>query len=306
MSKRILSPVVAFWLSVLSGLCFAQTVSPTSAEGGGCGSLPGAAENVKAFASALNICPDVARVMQRLSTQSLSTAERAPARRETSPEPLNLLSPDVLQAQREGIRGAQEQEDRQHINEAITRAALDSNLVLLKIQNTLLQYQMSVLVDEKRAYKRTKILNALLGTSVGAVGTGLQLSSSARVQQAGDIVGVVGGAITAVFAWCTAEIDPSAFAGTNLFSAFTDGNKDQVIPDDAWNYLKNDAVLTSVMRSAAKAPPPQNKLLSCHFKAAPQSQGQLALRQRALSALEDRLGMMNQAGADLLRSISPH
>jgi hypothetical protein len=195
----------------------------------------------------------------------------------------------------------QQLEDRQQISEAATRIALNSNLLQSQIQEIMLRNQGSILVDEKRAYRRTKILNAFLGTTVGAVGTGLQFSDSVHVQHVGDGIGVAGGAITAIFALCTADVYVTDSPPDQLFLTFQSRNQDHAIPDEIWSYLKEDSALLVAMDDAAKAPPVQKKFLSCHYKGAPKDKEEA--RNKAVTLLNRKLLFMNHDVVDLLNAV---
>ena len=170
------------------------------------------------------------------------------------------------------------------------------------MQSALLEYQTTTLKDEQRAYNRTKLLNAFLGTTVGAIGTGMQFSDSKNVQHAGDGIGVAGGAITAVFALCTAELAPESPAGTRLLQSFANDNQQHVIPESVWNYVESDTgFMNSMAAAAAITTPPTKKVLSCHFRAP--SSKQLVESQSALNELTHKLSMMNRDVADLLKTL---
>lgn len=245
-------------------------------------------DNVRAIARNLRVCGHLQRLLE--------AAERKPNAAQLNPEnPLaeedSALSLDV----REQL------EDRQEINEAATRAALNANLLQSQIQDIMLRNQSSILVDEKRAYRRTKILNAFLGTTVGAVGTGLQFSNSVGVQHAGDAIGLAGGAITAIFALCTADVYVTDSPPDQLFLAFESRNQDHAIPDEIWSYVKDDSALLGAMDEASRVPPVRKKVLSCHYKGAPKDQREA--RDRALDLLNRKLLFMNHDVVDLLNAM---
>jgi hypothetical protein len=162
--------------------------------------LLNADENEKAVAAALGICSAV----ERVEGQQLSAEERLAIQDRLQPglslgkeRPSTDLSAKELQAV----------EDRQQISVAATLAIRDVDVMLLRVESNVIEDEEKQWLAEKKAYRRTKIINSFLGTGVSAVGTGLQLSGSLKVQQAGDIVGVIGGVITAVFNICTADIN---------------------------------------------------------------------------------------------------
>lgn len=282
MPNHRFASLIAGLLLTAAPLGYAQAESCSLPEG----AVP---DNVRAIARDLRVCGS----LQRLFT--------AAAARKTNAAQLN--SEDLLaQGEKAQSQEASEQlEARQQISEAATRTALNSNLLQSQIQEIMLRNQSSILVDEKRAYRRTKILNAFLGTTVGAVGTGLQFSDSVRVQHIGDGIGVAGGAITAIFALCTADVYVTDSPPDQLFLTFQSRNQDHVIPDDIWNYLKDDSDLLVAMDEAAKAPLAQKKLLSCHYKGAPKDQKEA--RNKAITLLNRKLLLMNHDVVDLLNTM---
>jgi len=274
--------------SLIVGLLLtATTLGYTQLEG--C-SLPEGAvpDNVRAIARDLRVCGDLQRLFE-------AAARKANA--------VQLNSENVLA---QGDKALSEEarlqpEARQQINEAATRSALISNLLQSQIQEIMLRNQSSILVDEKRAYRRTKILNAFLGTTAGAVGTGLQFGDSVHVQHVGDGIGVAGGAITAIFALCTADVYVTDSPSDQLFLTFKSRNQDHAIPDEIWSYLQDDSALLVAMDEAAKAPPVQKKFLSCHYKGAPKDQKEG--RNKAVTLLNRKLLLMNPDVVDLLNAM---
>lgn len=188
----------------------------------------------------------------------------------------------------------EELDAHQRITERVAQAALHSNVVQAKVHNALIQMQESAWNAEQKAYRRTKILNAFLGTTVGAVGTVLQFSNSVTVQHAGDAVSVAGGVLSVIFAFCTAGLGEQDSPPVPFLQAFADQNRDHVIPEDVWSYLQD-----------VTPPPPPGKALSCHLNGAPASKDAFLNRLKVLDQLESRLATMNGDAADLLQSISP-
>lgn len=87
--------------------------------------------------------------------------------------------------------------------------ASDSNRVRIEVQNTLAEEKSYGVESEFQRYQRTKFLNAFLGTTISTVGTGLQLNNSLHVQHAGDVLGVVGGSVTAFFQYLHGGLERS-------------------------------------------------------------------------------------------------
>jgi hypothetical protein len=290
-------------LFVLLGLLFtstfgsAQTVAPDTS----CNSLNAIVEDrVKTIANILGVCRELKTVVMHppvnnaLASSQLNSQLAGNESAATAGQASNVVM--QLEEQR------QQFEARQRINEAATQAILNANAVLLQVQSALLQYQAAILTDEQRAYNRTKLLNAFLGTTVGAIGTGMQFSGSTRVQHAGDGVGVTGGVITAAFALCTAELAPVSPAGTRLLQSFANGNQQHVIPEAVWKYVESDPAFMSSMAAFEKTPPPTKKALSCHFRATSSSK-QVIESQSALNELNGKLSTMNYDVADLLKTL---
>ena len=93
------------------------------------------------------------------------------------------------------------------VNFAATRATLEINRMLLVTERNRSKSLIAQMTAEQKAYRRTKIPNAFLGTSIGVVGSGMQFSNSTSVQHAGDGVSVAGGAASILFAVCTADVN---------------------------------------------------------------------------------------------------
>lgn len=261
----------------------------------GCDLLSGkVSENVRAMANNLNVCDDLQHVLQR---RSLSIqAQGAISSQAIAPE--GAIAPNSAQSQ-PGDEWAQVLEAQRHISEAIQRATLDLNLVILQSRKTLREDQIARMNAEQRAYRRTKVLNAFLGTTVGAIGSGLQFSNNVSVQHAGDAVSVGGGVITAAFALCTADIDVVDAPPDDVLSqAFLDDNQHHQVPADVWSYIRSDASLREIMAPVATSPKKENKLLSCHLRQAPPNE-KGASRERALNALDGKLMLMSRDLAQL-------
>ena len=283
-------------LTALCGIADAQQVlSQPAPDNGSCDSLP---DNVRAIANSLNVCQHLQRILlghEIAPPGALSKQVIQPGAAPGGPPQSNVQEDHAKQ---------EEFKAREHISEAINRAALNSNLVLLNAQTALLELQMSAMNAEQRAFRRTKFLNAFLGTTVGAIGSGMQFSKSVSVQHAGDGVSVAGGAITAVFALCTADIDmidqpPS----DQLSEAFVNDNRGHVVPDDVWNYLKNDSTLRESAAAAPEARPKREKTFSCHLKQPPPNKD-LAARLKFLGALDNSLAQMNRDMAQLSQTMA--
>jgi len=139
-------------------------------------------DNVRSIANTLNICSDVQRVLLHGHGRSEIAPPGALEKQITPEEQGQALS--SAEAQSSQSNAMADLEARQRISEAISRATLDSNLVSLQLRNALIERQVASFNAEQRAYRRTKILNAVLGTTVGAIGSGLQFNNNVSVQHA--------------------------------------------------------------------------------------------------------------------------
>jgi hypothetical protein len=147
----------------------------------------------------------------------------------------------------------------------------------------------------------------------------MQLSKALSVQRAGDIVGVVGGVATIVFAVCTAELPDAsekAKPGLAVLAPFADENKgdrpEKRIPEHVWRYMARDQHFVEDMRqpvvtyhfstaAVAAAPPPKKKLISCHVNAKPDNA--VTDVAKRLSDLEKKIGDMTDGMASLLTKL---
>jgi hypothetical protein len=93
---------------------------------------------------------------------------------------------------------------RNTVNAAAVQAMTDITHAFMVIQRKTRTIQIA---KEERAYRNTKFFNAFLGTTIGMVGSGLQFSKSQTVNYVGDGISVAGGAVTAAFNLCTADVD---------------------------------------------------------------------------------------------------
>ena len=128
-----------------------------------CEGLNGVARNVKSIASNLKVCSDLEFIIRARSNSGQPAARGEGEQR-----------PPVGQLREEFINPEESQrselEAHQGITERVAQAALHSNIVEAQIHTVLLQMQASAWNAEQKAYQRTKIPNAFLGTSLGAVG----------------------------------------------------------------------------------------------------------------------------------------
>jgi hypothetical protein len=293
-------PVGVFSLLVLQlcGASQAQQPGPQSpTETASCDSLSHiVSDDVRHAANSLNICHNLEHILARRGITSSRSFENFVAEMQTETGANAKALP-----QQDDATKQQDLRDRQQITQALNRATMDTNLLLLRSHTALLELQTSTMNAEQRAYRRTKILNAFLGTTVGVIGSGMQFSNSTSVQHAGDGVSVAGGAITAVFAMCTADIDViDQPTDEPLEKAFQNDNQHHVIPDTVWSFLKTDVDFNGLVQSAPQPQPHPTKALSCHWKQPPKKG--LATHLQFFGLLENSLGKMSQATAELSRA----
>ena len=278
-------------LALEESIAGAQTATPVHDD---CGSTE---ENVNAVASALGICENLKQLLQ-------------PAAPNRTPQPGQLseffeLPGTARPGAWRGLPG-----DRQRVDEGINQGGMESNLLLLRVDNARLQIQNSLLVDEAHAFRRSKVLNAWLGTGIQGAGTGLQLSSNISVQRAGNILGVVGGATTIVLAMCTAELDAPAPTKTalELVNSVSDQNQRSLIPSALWHYMSKDDRFLATMGTALPAPPSQTKkkkFLSCRYNKL--EDHELAEISNRLTAMEKKIDEMMQAISNMSKQLDkPH
>jgi hypothetical protein len=228
---------------------------------------------------------------------------------------LRQLASEVAQARQERDVLAEELQNRLTVQNVTTKTAAlasDSNRVRLQIQNVLMTRRVYEAETEMRRYQRTKFLNAFLGTSVSTVGTGLQLNNSLHVQHAGDVLGVVGGGLTAFFNICTADWnvkDDNPDAAGLLFRAFANGDREQqLLPDDVWESLP--PATKEKMKSIFTMNQGRTDLpflhLSCHWGSGPhyKSDAKLTESVSVLQQLDSDLATVNSTAAALLQELA--
>lgn len=305
--KVVHSIAIALTVAGVVTTALAQQPAQTETPRAGCDALTGFVPgNVQSIAGTLAICGEVQQVLHnrsRIAQGALEEQQFAPGQERTPEAPQNT------EVQKQAIEML---EARQRISEAIARATLDSNLVSLQLREAMIERQVSSFNAEQRAYRRTKILNAFLGTTVGAVGSGLQFSNNVSVQHVGDGISVAGGAITAVFALCTAGIDEKDNPPDNTMAqAFRSDNADHAVPDDVWSYLKTQGALPALAESFAPAPTAKSPWLSCHLRGAPaEKEKKILNREKAIGTVNSTLLQMNRDLNDLsntvLREVEPN
>jgi len=196
---------------------------------------------------------------------------------------------------------------------AVTHAQRNATILALQLENAVLATQEQQWLAEKHAYRRTKIINSFLGTGVSAVGTGMQLSSRLSIQRDGDIVSLAGGAITATFNICTAdisEVDMEPNLPESLQHALSSlaAGQQGSLPDDVWRYLQRHKQFMTEMKEAAEEPapkPPKTFLgLSCHAKGAPKG-SESHNKPKTMNLLSEQLIKMNEGGEKLLEEFVP-
>ena len=169
------------------------------------------------------------------------------------------------------------------VNVAAIQAIADINRAMMILQR---KTQTITITDEEKAYRNTKFVNAFLGTSIGMVGSGLQFSKNQTVNYVGDGISVAGGAVTAAFNLCTADVDvrdsPPDFA--DYF--------DQ-LPTSIKTYLQQTDPQTYTV---LEAPPKKvhSGMFSCHFHGAPRppSSGKTEILTKQLANMSDDVNAM--------------
>jgi hypothetical protein len=188
--------------------------------------------------------------------------------------------------------------DLSAIDMAATRALLDINRTLLVIERRKSNIKADPVLMEQHAYKRTKILNAFLGTTIGILGSGMQFSNSSGVQHAGDAVSVGGGAVSVIFALCTAGVD-EIDSPANLPPIIHD------LPKTVTKYLSEAAPATlNALQLQPTPKPSRNKLLSCHFHGAPSPAMSTVEETRNMDTLAEKLSDMSGEIGALLDAVS--
>jgi hypothetical protein len=288
-------------------------------------------ENTIRIARALKICDDLHKVFDRAQTpaKALNFVVQE-GREEKTLQPaeidnllqqpqgqsqlLRQLAVEVAQARQERNALAEELQNRLTVRQITTKTAAlasDSNRVRLQVQNVLMARRVFAAETEMRRYQRTKFLNAFLGTSVSTIGTGLQLNNSVHIQHVGDVLGVVGGSLTAFFNICTADWnvkDDNSDATGLLFTAFGAEDRAQVVPEDVWESL--DPATKDQMRSIFAMNQGHTDLplvhLSCHWGSGPHYKSDAKLMQSisALQQLDSDLARVNMTATTLLQTVA--
>jgi hypothetical protein len=140
------------------------------------------------------------------------------------------------------VEELQSRTETQRVSSALAGLASDSDRVRAQVQEVIASRMASEQDIEFERYRRTKFLNAFLGTTVSTVGTGLQLSSNLNVQRSGDYLGIAGGGITALFNICTADwnvpdVNSDPPSSSILFRAFDSDNQSELLPPTVWSVL---------------------------------------------------------------------
>ena len=288
-------------------------------------------EKTITISRALKICDDLHKVFDRAHTAEKTLEFAIHERAEESafqpgeidrllqqPEGqdqlLRQLAREVEQARQERNALSEQLESRLTMQKVTTKTAAlasDSNRVRLQVQNVLMTRRVYEAETEIRRYQRTKFLNAFLGTSVSTIGTGLQLNDSVHVQHVGDVMGVVGGGLTAFFNICTADWnvkDDNPEATGLLFSAFATDDRAQLVPEDVWESL--DPATKEKMKRLFTMNQGHTDLpllhLSCHWGSGPhyKNDAQLMESVNALQQLDSDLAKVNLTATTLLQTLA--
>jgi hypothetical protein len=271
------------------------------------------AETIK-IARVLNLCDDLHKVFDRAQTsasrldllrqqnvgaQALGADDvnRLLQQPDGQTQLLRQLADELQKDQAERNQLADELQSHLTAERVIAKSsalASDSNRMRIQVQSTLAEEESYGVESEFQRYQRTKFLNAFLGTTISTVGTGLQLNNSLHVQHAGDVLGVVGGGLTAFFNICTADwnVPDPAPSSDLLFRAFASDNRGALVPPTVWDSLDDTSKQT--MQSIFGPNQGNTDLplahLSCHWGAG---------RGKAPTALAARIAALKQLDADL-------
>jgi hypothetical protein len=296
---RLLALVFRFSVMalILSGVVHGQVpaVRPVA-----CPNLQATDPELSRIAAVLKVCTQAANVIDaktspilRAFRLQLDTGQAAlmagqPEQSHVQTEQLQESTKSQLQEQ---LAVLQNNSEVAAVNFAATRATLEINRMLLVMERNRSKSLVAQMTAEQKAYRRTKILNAFLGTSIGVVGSGMQFSNSTAVQHEGDGVSVAGGAASILFAVCTADVNVVDSEPTYAASQGA-----------VHDYLQ---MTNPELLAPADGPKPaqQRGPLSCHSGGAPHQQ---TLTVAAQQEREDKLtgallNMNNKIGALLAR-----
>jgi hypothetical protein len=193
--------------------------------------------------------------------------------------------------------------------EKLAGLAADSSRANAQVQRLFVSTLVAKQENEQERYKRTKYLNAFLGTTVSTIGTGLQLNSDVSVQHAGDILGVAGGALTAFFNICTADWNvpdkPDPEMKGPLPGELASRTKPQIIPDTVWDVLDSaeKAVLVHLFTTSCGNKDLPLIHLSCHWGAPPPDKCAVK-KSYALRRLNDDLTAVSSEANKLLVAVA--
>jgi hypothetical protein len=270
-----------------------------------CPNLNAAAPELSRIAAVLNVCTQALNAINAKASPALQGFKIQMDSAQTgligSLSELNQTQPAQTERHQENADHLKLQEqlaliqnnsDLTAVSAAATRATLEINRMLLVMERNRSKNLTAQMTAEQKAYRRTKILNAFLGTSIGVVGSGMQFSSSTAVQHAGDGVSVAGGAATILFAVCTADID---VVDSEPTYAPTQGQ--------VHDYLQ--MTNPELLAPGEKPTPAQNHgKLSCHAKGAPHQQtGTVAAQEEREEKLTGALLNMNNEISQLLARV---
>jgi hypothetical protein len=270
---------------------------PAPSPASGCGSTDG---NVNAVASALGICEDLDHFLHPSESDRIQ------------PEGPFQLFNEPGTPRPGGLRGVPGR--RQRIVEKLAQGESETNLMLSLLDNSRLRTENRLLVNHVRAYRRSKFLNAVVGTGVQGLGTGLQFSSSTGVQRAGNYLGIAGGVLAIAFALCTAELPPLekpekvAQPALDILAPFSDSNQRHLIPKTLWSYMALDKPFVDHMNEMYKEllSPPRTaaskgkKILACRYNGSGEAENTIAEISSAFDELQTKARGMTEGMATLL------
>lgn len=204
-------------VSVLCGVIFRANWAYAQVAPPQCLELASASQGTQAIANVLRLCDQLGSTTKNLTKDWMASGSTLNESLGSTSQTLEGSKAQALVDQLQNLYSRDSLiVQQQVVTLNITRAVLAINEALLHLQQTKME-------DDTAAYNRSKILNAVLGTSIGIVGSSMQFSNNVSVQHAGDAVSVAGGAATVAFALCTAELKQTTKAELETVSNGTVG-----------------------------------------------------------------------------------
>jgi len=279
--KRVNSCRIAALLVAGLGGAFGQDNASTQ---GLATPAAGSEASITRIAEVLNVSPQVALVMGSQGRSLPGATKSLDSQSATEGVAPQAISNDRMMTAVNGITMAS------------TSAMLDINRTLLVLAMARARQQDSEFLAEAKAYKRTKIANAFLGSSIGIAGSGMQFSNSETVQHAGDWVSIAGGAVTVLFAVCTAGVDELDTPGDVRLGAD--------LPHTVTAYLaKTDPAALKALNPPPRASHAKTGFFSCHSEGAKFAQQAAAANAAQMDLLTAKLAAMSDEVGGMLNAV---